>query len=101
MRKISLILLLGQILIILIFIRQLPPQIPLFYSRPWGNEQLSPFWGISILPGLSLLVFLLNSLLSLTLKKEPKLLANSLQATSTIFSLFCLITLFQILKLII
>ena len=26
----------------LLFGKQLPPQIPLFYSRPWGEEQLAP-----------------------------------------------------------
>lgn len=28
----------------------LPPQLPLFYSRPWGEEQLADWWMILFLP---------------------------------------------------
>lgn len=28
----------------------LPPQMPFFYSRPWGEEQLADWWMIFILP---------------------------------------------------
>ena len=28
----------------------LPPQIPLFYSRPWGEPQLADLWYILLLP---------------------------------------------------
>ncbi len=39
----------------------LPPQIPLFYSRPWGEEQLSPKWGLFIpLAATVALTFLVN-----------------------------------------
>jgi hypothetical protein len=50
-------LVLSNIAMILVFILRfntLPPQIPLFYSRPTGEEQLADLWMIFILP------FLLN-----------------------------------------
>lgn len=34
----------------LLKINTLPPQIPLFYTRPWGEEQLADFWMIFLLP---------------------------------------------------
>jgi hypothetical protein len=34
--------------------RILPPQIPLYYSRPWGEEQLGEPWGLLILSCLAL-----------------------------------------------
>lgn len=35
--------------------RFLPPQVPLYYTRPWGEEQLGKPWGLLILSGLALL----------------------------------------------
>ncbi len=41
----------------------LPPQIPLFYSRPDGELQLGQWWFIFIIPALLNLTFLLNNFL--------------------------------------
>lgn len=32
------------------FMRSLPPQVPLYYSRPWGAEQLAPQLFLFLLP---------------------------------------------------
>ena len=39
---------------------RLPPQIPLFYSRAWGEDQLVDYWLIFILPFLLHLFIFLN-----------------------------------------
>jgi hypothetical protein len=38
----------------------LPPQIPLFYSQPWGEDQLVDYWLIVLLPILLHVFFFLN-----------------------------------------
>ncbi|MFZ6035098.1 MAG: hypothetical protein ACOYUB_03040 [Patescibacteria group bacterium] len=38
----------------------LPPQLPLFYTRPWGEEQLVDFWVIFILPIIVNVLYFLN-----------------------------------------
>ncbi|MBI4004710.1 hypothetical protein HY358_01075 [Candidatus Roizmanbacteria bacterium] len=38
----------------------LPPQIPLIYSQPWGEDQLVDYWVIVILPLLLHFFFFLN-----------------------------------------
>lgn len=38
----------------------LPPQIPLFYTRPWGEEQLVDFWMVFLLPALVNGLYFLN-----------------------------------------
>lgn len=38
----------------------LPPQIPLFYSRPFGEQQLAEVWYIFLLPILMHLLLFLN-----------------------------------------
>ncbi len=38
----------------------LPPQIPLFYSKPWGEDQLADLWMIILLPILMHVLFFFN-----------------------------------------
>ncbi len=39
----------------------LPPQVPLFYSMPWGEQQLADSWTILLLPLFLNLLFLFNN----------------------------------------
>lgn len=41
----------------------LPPQLPLFYSRPWGEAQLVDTWMIFLLPLLLNLLYIANNYL--------------------------------------
>lgn len=53
----------SNLLMILMFLlkfNHLPPQIPLFYSKPWGEDQLVEYWIIFILPVLLNFFFFLN-----------------------------------------
>jgi hypothetical protein len=38
----------------------LPPQIPLFYSKSWGEDQLGEIWMIALLPIILNSLYLLN-----------------------------------------
>jgi len=79
----------------------LPPQIPLFYSRPWGQDQLAPKILIFLLPAVSFVVFLLNSLLVKWLfKKAGDLLVKTSFLVSLAISFLCLFSLFKIVFLI-
>lgn len=42
----------------------LPPQLPLFYSRPVGEDQIVDFWFILLLPFLMNMFFVVNNYLS-------------------------------------
>jgi len=53
----------SNLIMILVFVlnfNHLPPQIPLFYSRPWGEEQLADLFMIVILPLILNLFFFFN-----------------------------------------
>ncbi len=39
----------------------MPKQIPLLYSRPWGDPQLVEFWYIALLPILMHIFYLFNA----------------------------------------
>ena len=42
----------------------LPPVVPLFYGKPEGEEQLSQTFGLLIIPGISMVVTILNFFIS-------------------------------------
>ncbi len=56
----------ADVLMIIAFIlklNKLPPQIPLFYSQTWGEDQLTDTWLIFLLPVFLNLLFFLNNYL--------------------------------------
>jgi hypothetical protein len=79
----------------------LPNQVPLYYSLPWGEPQLASTSALFLLPIFSLLILLINHLLAAAFLKIIPLLSRLLILMSLIVSLFSLITLSQIINLII
>ena len=54
----------GNIAMIVTFfirIKTLPPQVPLFYSRPWGENQLADTWMVFLIPVLLDFLFIVNN----------------------------------------
>jgi len=79
---------------------KLPPEIPLFYSLPWGEEQLvSPFF-LWLLPGSSLVIVLIN-LTFASYFSSDQLLTRVLMMTTSLYSFLATIILFRIISLII
>ncbi len=88
-------------LLVWINIAQLPPQVPLFLQRPWGEEQLVPKTWLWLQPGLLLLFFLVNYAFSLlTMKNEP-LTARILGGTVLICAVMSIISLWNLMNLVI
>lgn len=52
------------LLLITITYSRLPPQIPLFYSLPAGNDQIADAWLIILIPAISCIFILCNNLVS-------------------------------------
>lgn len=83
-----------------LFFSSLPPQVPLFYSQPWGEEQLvAPYW-LVILPIGSFFVFLLNNFLAIYFIRGQKILSWILMGTSLGTAIISLITLVKIISLV-
>ncbi len=56
----------GDVLMIVSFIfkfKSLPPQLPLFYSHPWGETQLVDTWMIFLIPLLLNFLYVTNNYL--------------------------------------
>ena len=99
-RRLSLLFWFTQIGLLAFAWRFLPPQAPLFFSRPWGEEQLIPRLGLLLLPFTSLGVFLLNLAIANLAPREERLISQTLTIATVIFNFLCLISLGQIIRLI-
>lgn len=98
--QISLGLLLLALVLLAVFWQKLPPEIPLFYSLPWGEEQLGS-------PGFLLILFfagfflgIINFILGLIFFEKHPLAAKILAFVTTSVSLLLMITVFKIIFLV-
>lgn len=83
----------------LIFWTKLPPQVPLFYSKPWGEEQLMP--PVFLLLPLALSgFFLLANTFFISLLPENIFLRRALILAAAASSILASITVIRILFLI-
>jgi len=101
MKIVILTLVVIQLVIIGWFWRFLPPQVPLFFSRPWGEDQLVAPVYLFLIPGLGAGSLLVNFVLNYLVSKEEGLLRRVADYSSFILALFCLVALIQIFRLII
>lgn len=60
----------------------LPPELPLYYSLPWGEQQLASPYELLLLPIISLVFYFLNLLLAFLFAKENRLLYKILVFTA-------------------
>jgi len=99
--RLTIISIVAQVILIIWFFGQLPPEIPLFFSRPWGQSWLAPYSSILILPLFSLIVSLVNYLLALFYYQKKLLLSQLLVIFAFIISLFSTVSVLKIISLII
>jgi len=97
--QLAIIIWLIEVFLVIITWTFLPPQLPLFYSRPWGEEQLVHPANLFILPGLGLLVFFVNLFVLSFVPKDEKLINQILISLILVFNFLSLITLIQIIRL--
>lgn len=89
------------LLLILLFLKRLPPQVPLYYSLPWGDEQLASPLLFFLLPLGCLLFGFLNLFLAIISFGSHPLAARILVWFNVIFTLLATFTLFRIIMLVI
>jgi hypothetical protein len=78
----------------------LPPKVPLWYSRPWGTDQLAaPYW-LFILPVASIALYGVNILTALYVTAEYLIFTQMLFLSSFIVSILSFVALIKILFLV-
>ena|SRR3989344_7569869 len=99
--RIFLILLLAEFGFLGVNFRRLPPVVPLYYSLPWGEEQLANIIYLFIIPASAILFFSINLILSFTILKKELVLVQILMWTTVFVTLLGFITLLRIVLLVI
>ena len=89
-----------DILFLLVFVFSLPPEIPLFYSRPWGESQLAPPVMIWLLPGGLLLAGFLNLYLAALSFEELGFLSRILTWSNVLMAFLVTVSLVKIIMLV-
>ena len=80
--------------------RMLPPLVPLWYSRPWGADQLaSPYW-LFILPVASLILYGISFVASMYVTAEYLIFTQMLFLSSLLVSILSFVSLIKIIFLI-
>lgn len=88
-------------IVLAIAFRRLPPSVPLYYSLPWGEEQLAGTSELFIIPFSIMIIFLLNLILSMLFLKKDHFLIQFLMWSSCLIALGGLITMAKIILLVI
>lgn len=83
----SLILIIIQTILIVIFYNKFPPLIPFLNSRPWGAERLASSTLIFTIPAVFIIVYVINNFLASYFYKKNTLVAR-------ILSFNCLLLIF-------
>lgn len=90
----------ASLLVIILRWQHLPPVVPLWYSLPWGTDQLAaPLW-LLVLPLGSALIFGINVVISAYLLTDYLLFIQLAYLTSFLVSLLSFITLVKIIFLV-
>lgn len=84
------------VVFILVSFSFLPKRLPLFYSLPWGEEQLSTPQQLLIIPSLIICITLINIVLSWQLHKSQYFFKLILSFTAVISSVLLLVSLLKI-----
>lgn len=78
----------------------LPPLVPLWYSRPWGADQLASPFLLLVLPLSSLVLYAVNIFVSTYVTAEYLIFTQMLFLSSLIVSLLSFVAILKILFLI-
>lgn len=97
----SSLLLLLQILFLFFTYKNLPPLIPLYLQRPWGQSQIAPQIQILLLPSLTLGLIALNTFLGVLFYKESPLISRILLWGQAIFCLLATLAVIRIVFLVV
>lgn len=80
--------------------KNLPPKIPLWYSRPWGEERLAHPLFLILIPLTAIMVYGVNRTLTATIASEHPLFGRVLSLVSLLVSLYSCIIIFRIVTLV-
>ena len=96
----SFVLILVEIFLVVIFYGKLPPLIPFFNSRPWGEDRLASSQAVFLIPLFSVIIFIVNLFLSGFFYRKNVLISRIIAFTISLFTILGLISFIQIVLLV-
>jgi len=98
--RITILLICCSLAVLIFSWNKLPLEVPLWYSKPWGEDRLAdPSW-LFLLPGASLFWYLINSLLTINITKDHLVFSQILFLSALLVSIFSFVTLSMIIWII-
>lgn len=85
---------------IVFFWKQLPPNIPLWYTKPWGSEQLASPYFLFLLPATALFFHIFNTAIAYIFVRDHRVFAQILALTSLFSATILVITTFKVMTLV-
>lgn len=98
--KLSFFMLIFCVGLFLLTLKRLPPQVPLFYSLPWGEQQLAPTFALLFLLFGAFLIAVLNSFFIMAILNKYSLAAKILTWITVALIFLTSVTLVKIIFLI-
>ena len=98
--RISLVIVAALFLLLFISWSKLPPVLPLYYSLPWGDEQLAPKMALVVLVCVLSAFYLSNTLGAYFLLSRSKFLSHVLLSAATLITILTGITVLEIVLLV-
>ncbi|OGY18957.1 MAG: hypothetical protein A2784_02395 [Candidatus Chisholmbacteria bacterium RIFCSPHIGHO2_01_FULL_48_12] len=89
----------GSGMMVAVTYRRLPPEIPLWFSRPWGAAQLAPKLWVVILPGSMLLISIGAIVAARMVDQKERLLAQMIMGGSIVIDFLLAYALLRIINL--
>lgn len=91
----------GMLLVAGLFVlflwKRIPPEIPWFYSLPWGENQLMPKTGLPLILGSNILVVFFGNLLSQWTKSKDKIIEQTIMVSLAFICFMLLINMVKVL----
>jgi len=96
----SILILAASLIFTLLKFTNLPPKIPLFYSKPWGQDRLVGKGLVWLLPAILFLLILVNTILAKVLAPKIIFLAQIISIALSILAFLIFFTLARIIFLV-
>ncbi len=95
---VTIVLCLLSVAIASVVLSNLPQQIPIWFTYPWGEGRLAPRNFILVIPGIMTLVLITNIMIARLFRNYPILLSRILAIASMLFSIMLFMALIGILQ---
>lgn len=86
--------------VIALHLKTMPPEIPIFYNRPWGTARLMPSSWLWAILGINTIIVFVDTYIAAKTHAQEKLISRLLIWVGALVSFLLLITIYKILSIV-